>query len=62
MVKLITLGKYDHKYKYLIIYIIIYILFEYLLGYSFPEEMQIKFLTEENFPDNVLINEILTLF
>ena len=58
MVKLITLGKYDHKYKYLIIYIIIFIPLEYLLGYSFPEEMQIKFLTEENFPDNVLINEL----
>lgn len=58
MAKLISFGKYDKKYKYVIFYILIRLPFEYFLGDFFPEEIKIKYFRRENFPNKIIIYEI----
>ena len=58
MVKFITLGKFDNKYKYVIFYILTMLPLEYFLGDNFPDEMKIKYLRREYFPNPVFVYEI----
>ena len=58
MAKLISFGKYDKKYKYVIFYILIRLPFEYFLGDFFSEEIKIKYFRGENFPNKIIIYEI----
>ena len=53
MVKFITLGKFDNKYKYMFFYILIMLPLQYFLGDVFPDEMKIKFFRSENFPNDI---------
>ena len=58
MVKFITLGNYDKKYRFIIFYILIMLPLQYFLVDYFPDEMKIKFFRNENFPKDVLIFDI----
>ena len=58
MVKFITLGKFENKYKYVIFYILTMLPLEYFLGDNFPDEMKIKYLRREYFPNPVFVYEI----
>ena len=58
MVKFITLGKFDNKYKYMFFYILIMLPLQYFLGDVFPDEMKIKYFRSENFPNDILVYDI----
>ena len=64
MVKsIISCGKYDKKYKYMIYYILIRLVLEYFLGdVDFPDEMKIEFLRNEFFPKSILIFDMFRSF
>ena len=62
MVKFITLGIYDNKYKYMIFYILTRLPLEYFLGDIFPDEVKIKYLRSENFPNEILVYEVFKYF
>ena len=62
MVKCITLGKFDNKYKYMIYYILIMLPLDYFLGDIFPDEMKIKYLRKDSLPNTVFVYEIFKYF
>ena len=49
MVKCITFGDYNPKYKYIFFYILTKLPFEYFFGDVFPEEMKLNFLRKKIF-------------
>ena len=55
MSKFINLGKYDKKYKYMIFYILTMLPSQYFLGDIFPDEVRIKYLRNECFPNNIFV-------
>ena len=58
MVKLITFGDYNPKYKYIFFYILIRLPFEYFFGDAFPEEMKLDLFTYQNMPGAILVYDI----
>ena len=58
MVKYITFGDFNPKYKYIFFYIITRLLFEYFFGDAFPEEMKLYFLRNENLPNSIFVFDI----
>ena len=58
MVMFITFGKYDSKYKYIIYYILTRLPFEYFFGNLFPDNIKIKYLRRDNFPNEIIIYDI----
>ena len=62
MVKFITLGSFDYRYKYMIFYIIIMLPLEYFLGEIFPDDVKIKYLRFEYFPKAIFVYEFFKYF
>ena len=62
MVKFITLGSFDYRYKYMIFYIIIMLPLEYFLGEIFPDDVKIKYLRFEYFPKDIFVYEFFKYF
>ena len=60
MAKLITLGKYYHKYKFILIYIATITPFYYL--YFSDNKIRIPFLKDEHFPNPIVVYEIFRFF
>ena len=60
MAKLITLGKYYHKYKFILIYIATITPFYYL--YFSDNDIRIPFLKDEHFPEPIVVYEIFRFF
>ena len=56
MTNYISWGKYYKLYIYIWMYIVCQLLYEYLYGSRFPEKIKINYL--EDFPKNILIQEI----
>ena len=60
MAKLITFGKYYHKYKFILIYIATITPFYYL--YFSDNDIRIPFLKDEHFPKVIVVYEIFRFF